>query len=58
MPRIIATVKFEFEVQGPLKEAQQGIREQISSDGNEYYQAIDKRAQLKCWEIVGWKLIE
>jgi len=58
MPQIIATVKFEFEIQEPIKEAQQRIRELISSDGNEYYQADDKRAQLKRWEIVGWKLIE
>lgn len=49
---VIVTVKFEFEIQGSMKEAEQSIREQIRSDGNEYYVADDDRAQLTVWEII------
>ena len=52
---VIAIVKFEFEVQGPMAEAEQSIREQISSDTNEYYQADDERAQLVRWEIMDFR---
>lgn len=49
---VIATVKFEFEIQGSMKEAEESIHEQIGSDMNDYYQADDDRAQLTTWKII------
>ena len=58
MPQIKAIVEIVFDVEGPMDEAQQGVREQIYSDLNDYYQNPNPKVQMKSIVIKGVGLIE